>query len=157
VPPLDVALTWWKTALVAAPGQGLEAVVRDELRPYVEAIVHRLVPELVAETLNGFAPAAEKVPGGHELRQEATSGSRAADPLGAADAPTTKTCSRCGRSLPLDRFAPGRRQCRSCRNAQALKRERARRREAVPFPGSQPTDSPAGTPATSSASSSPTS
>lgn len=29
----------------------------------------------------------------------------------------TKICSKCGRELPLDRFEPGRNQCRDCRNA----------------------------------------
>lgn len=29
----------------------------------------------------------------------------------------TKICSKCGRELPLERFEPGRNQCRDCRNA----------------------------------------
>jgi hypothetical protein len=40
---------------VAAPPQTLEALVRDELRGPVRDLVRRLVPELVAEALNGTA------------------------------------------------------------------------------------------------------
>jgi hypothetical protein len=43
---------------VAAPEQTLEAPVRDELRGPVAELVRRLVPELVAEALNGAAPVA---------------------------------------------------------------------------------------------------
>jgi hypothetical protein len=43
---------------VAAPPQTLEALVRDEWRGPVQEIVRRLVPELVAEALNGAAPEA---------------------------------------------------------------------------------------------------
>ena len=30
---------------------------------------------------------------------------------------STKVCSKCGRELPLEKFEPGRNQCRDCRNA----------------------------------------
>lgn len=39
----------------------------------------------------------------------------------------TKICSKCGRELTLDRFEPGRNQCRDCRNAR-----RNERRNTVP-------------------------
>jgi len=40
---------------VTAPASELEALVRDELRPAVTALVRQLVPELVHEALNGAA------------------------------------------------------------------------------------------------------
>ena len=50
---MDATLPHWKTAIVAAPEQTLEALVRDELRGPVFELVRRLVPALVAEALNG--------------------------------------------------------------------------------------------------------
>jgi hypothetical protein len=40
---------------VTAPDETLEALVRDELRAPVAELVRRLVPQLVAEALNGTA------------------------------------------------------------------------------------------------------
>jgi hypothetical protein len=46
---------------VAAPGQTLEALVKDELRGPVTELVRRVVVELVREQLNGdLQAAAEK-------------------------------------------------------------------------------------------------
>jgi hypothetical protein len=41
---------------VSLPPAELEQLVRDELRVPVAELVRRLVPELVAEALNGTAP-----------------------------------------------------------------------------------------------------
>ncbi len=51
---LAAALPRWETAEVAAPAD-LEALVRAESREPVAALVRKLVPELVAEQLNGHA------------------------------------------------------------------------------------------------------
>jgi hypothetical protein len=95
---------------VAAPEETLEALVRDELRAPVAALVRRLVPELVAEALNG-----------HRLVSN-ISDTAAAE----ASATAAKTCRVCGRQDV--RFDRGRRVCRDCRRAQV--RERAARRQA---------------------------
>jgi Methyltransferase domain len=47
---------------VAAPAESLEALVRDELRQPVVELVRRLMPELVAEELNGVAGATAQSP-----------------------------------------------------------------------------------------------
>jgi hypothetical protein len=43
----------WETVPVAVPPASLEALVRDELRGPVTELVRKLVPQLVAEALNG--------------------------------------------------------------------------------------------------------
>jgi hypothetical protein len=83
---------------VAAPEQTLEALVRDELLPHVAALVHRLVPELVAESLNGATPALVESAAG-------ASGSTA----------DTKVCRACEQTLSVDRFEKHRGICRECR------------------------------------------
>jgi hypothetical protein len=95
---------------VAAPPQTLEALVRDELRGPVHEIVRRLVPELVAEALNGAAPAPVTAVG----------------PNGATVAPSTRVRKTCERELPLERFAKHRHECKSCRNARYPRTRRAR-------------------------------
>ena len=49
---LPATLPEWETASVAAPAD-LEALVRAELREPVAALVRKLIPELVAEQVNG--------------------------------------------------------------------------------------------------------
>ena len=53
-----------------APAKQLEQMIRDELRGPIEEIVRRLVPELVAEALNGAAPRVDS--DGPQKAQEAT-------------------------------------------------------------------------------------
>jgi hypothetical protein len=95
---------------VAAPGQTLEALVRDELRGPVQEIIRRLIPELVGEQLNGSAPA--------PLETESASSTNGA--------PSTKVCTLCGETKPSAAFNAGRRQCRKCRNARYPRSRRAR-------------------------------
>jgi hypothetical protein len=54
-----------------AVAPNLEALVREELREPVAALVRRLVPELVAEQLNGHALAATVATAGPEGADEA--------------------------------------------------------------------------------------
>jgi hypothetical protein len=116
---------------VAAPAQGLEALVRDELRGPVAELVRRLVPELVAETLNGSGPSAAVVLPGADTPPQPTNGAAATpDTSSVSTAPTTRRCKICGVDKPLSAFGPHRHQCKPCRNPQAVARER-RRREAV--------------------------
>ena len=60
----------WNTSSVPAPAKQLEQMIRDELRGPIEEIVRRLVPELVAEALNGAAPRVDS--DGPQKAQEAT-------------------------------------------------------------------------------------
>jgi hypothetical protein len=93
---------------VTAPPQTLEALVRDELRGPVQEIVRRLVPELVAEALNGATSQPVKTANG------------------STETPSTRVCKTCGHELPLDRFAPHRHECKRCRNARYPRNRRAR-------------------------------
>jgi hypothetical protein len=113
---------------VAAPGQTLEALVRDELRAPVAELVRRLIPELVAEQLYA---------GGPQLPQEATNGSTAT----AVPLPIVKRCTRCDETKTLDQFAKGRAQCRRCRADYEKRRQRERRERQAPED-----DEPAGLP-----------
>jgi hypothetical protein len=93
---------------VAAPPQTLEALVRNELRGPVSELVRQVVVELVREQLNGAALASVETPAVNDA------------------APLTRVCKTCGRELPLDRFAPNRHECKSCRNARYPRRRQAR-------------------------------
>jgi ribosomal protein L37E len=93
---------------VAAPPQTLEALVRDELRGPVSELVRQVVVEHVREQLNGATPA--------PVETMAANGT----------ASTTRICKTCGRELPLNRFAPHRHECKSCRNARYPRNRRAR-------------------------------
>jgi hypothetical protein len=101
-------LPWWKTAIVAAPEQTLEALVRDELRGPVSELVRRLVPELVAEQLNGATPG--------PVEPAATNGTT----------PAAKVCRSCGIEKPADQFDKSRRVCKACRREQGRAWEDAR-------------------------------
>jgi hypothetical protein len=96
---------------VAAPEQTLEALVKDELRGPVREIVRRLVPELVAETLNGVAAAPVEV-----------------EPASTANGatPAAKVCRSCGVEKSADQFGKGRRVCKACRREQGRAWEDAR-------------------------------
>jgi hypothetical protein len=100
---------------VAAPGQTLEALVRDELAGPISEIVERVVRELVHERLNGAAP----------TRVEAETARTA---IGTTEAPSTMVCTLCGETKPSAAFNAGRRQCRKCRNARYPRSRRARAR-----------------------------
>jgi hypothetical protein len=94
---------------VAAPaGQPLEALVRDELRGPVSALVEQIVRELVHERLNGTAPVPVEA-------KSSTSG-----------APSTKVCRSCGSEKTAGAFARNRRVCRDCRREQGRRAEEAR-------------------------------
>lgn len=83
------------------PAPVLEDAVRDQLRPLVDELVQRLLPELVAEAVNGNGHAG------------------------------TKRCKgRCGRLLPASMFEPNRGRCRDCRRAEQ-QRHREQRRAAA--------------------------
>jgi hypothetical protein len=92
---------------VAAASDSLEQIIRDELRDPVSELVRQVVVELVHEQLNGNAPPVET-------------------PAVNGVAPATKVCKTCARELPLDRFAPNRHECKSCRNARYPRNRRAR-------------------------------
>jgi hypothetical protein len=98
---------------VAAPGQTLEALVRDELRGPITELVRRVVLHLAREEiarLNGVpAPVPE------------------ANGQGEASAPTWKRCLACGEEKPSSAFERGRNQCRQCRGRQDAERKRRRR------------------------------
>jgi hypothetical protein len=112
---------------VAAPDEH----VVSELQPLAHEIALALVRQELdafAVSLNGSMATAAPAVGAHELPQEATDGLAAtSDPPRAAGATRTKRCSSCGELLPAERFAPGRGQCRRCRNRQNAERERRRR------------------------------
>jgi hypothetical protein len=124
---------------VAAPPESLEALVKDELRGPVSELVRRLVPELVAEALNGTADSTEGTPPAPPRNaQERTN---ACAPIPESPPASTKTCSLCGIAKSLDHFARGRRQCRACRRAYERRRlaERAREQDdAEPHPAASP-------------------
>jgi hypothetical protein len=86
----------------------LEALVRDELRGPVSELVRQVVVELVREQVNGAGPASVETP--------VVNGA----------APAMRVCKTCARELPLDRFAPNRHECKSCRNARYPRHRRAR-------------------------------
>jgi hypothetical protein len=108
---LDSRVVRVETATVAAPPQTLEALVKDELRGPVREIVRRLVPELVAETLNGVAAAPVEV-----------------EPASTANGatPAAKVCRSCGVEKSADQFGKGRRVCKACRREQGRAWEDAR-------------------------------
>ncbi len=93
---------------MSLPPAELEQLVRDELRVPVAELVRRLVPELVAEALNGAA----------STSADATRGTARAE---------TKLCNLCDVSKPLFEFDPGRRQCKACRRDAVKRRARERR------------------------------
>jgi hypothetical protein len=113
--PLDAALPRWETCRVAAPGQTLEALVKDELRGPVAELVRRLVPELVAEELNGYGP-------------EATNGS---DP---SPSPSERRCSHCRELKPLTAFSPSHWVCKECRRREWRERRHRDADEEAPRP-----------------------
>ncbi len=98
---------------MAAPGQTLKALVRDELRGPVSEHVRQVVVELVHEELTAAAPVATEAP-------QSTNGAT----------PSSKTCRTCGIEKPADQFAPNRRVCKPCRREQnhAWEAERVERR-----------------------------
>ena len=116
---------------MAAPGQTLEALVRDELRGPVGQLVRKVVVELVHEQLNGAVPEAEVLtridvvaaPTAQETIEASTEGK----PLPPVSR-TRRTCARCGEEKDMIAFGRGRRVCRRCRGLQ--ERERARQRRA---------------------------
>ncbi len=69
---------------MAAPGQTLKALVRDELRGPVSELVRQVVVELVHEELTAAAPVATEAP-------QSTNGAT----------PSSKTCRTCGIESPL--------------------------------------------------------
>ena len=94
----------------------LKTLIRDELRAPVARIVREVVVELVHEQLNGngHADVVLSVQGATQERRK-----RNGRTAGKVEASETRTCQRCGRAQPLDRFEPGRRTCRRCRNSLA--------------------------------------
>jgi hypothetical protein len=64
----------------------------------------------------------------------------------------TKVCTTCSQEKALDRFPPGRNQCRHCRNRAGTESKRRRAAEApvAPFGGSPAATSPPASPAQSS-------
>ena len=104
-------------SLVVADVVELEQLVRSELRPQVEQLIERLLPEIVHEVV------AQSVNGAGMVRERRR---------GVADATTTvaqgpnKVCGLCGRTEPDVRFDPGRRQCRTCRTRQQRERSKAK-------------------------------
>jgi hypothetical protein len=107
---------------VAAPPQTLEALVRDELRGPVQEIVRRLVPELVAEALNGATPAPIETKTAN----------------GATETPPTKVCRICGETKPASAFEAGRHQCRACRGRRYPRNGRARGTVTAPVVDEEP-------------------
>jgi hypothetical protein len=130
---------------VAAPE--LEQIVA-ELQPTAREIALALIRQELscfAASLNGSATPPTMVFSGAQMPSQVTTAPAATpDPPAPSTDPTTKRCSACGELLPPERFAPGRRQCRRCRNRQATERERRRREpetagnEEPPRPGVTP-------------------
>jgi hypothetical protein len=110
---------------VAAPPESLEALVRDELRAPVAELVRRLVPELVAEQVNGGGPPTENPSRGGAAPNGATKASK-----GSPDYPPAprarKTCASCGEVKDAIAFGGRRRVCRRCRGRQERERRNAR-------------------------------
>jgi integrase-like protein len=123
--PLDAVLPQWKTGSVATPEQSLEALVKDELRGPVSELGRRLVPELVAEALNGAAAGAE-MPLSGSLVPPATTKASDATP----DPPPTKRCNGCNRDLRASAFSPKHYRCRECRRREWREGEQRRWAEA---------------------------
>ena len=102
---------------MAASGQTLEALVRDELRGPVSELVRQVVVELVREQLNGSA-------------EPSTNGTAT---------PALRHCNGCDRDLPTDAFSPRHYRCRECRNrANRAREERDADAEEPPRPGDGP-------------------
>jgi hypothetical protein len=131
---LAAALSRWKTGGVAAPAD-LEALVRAELREPIAALVRRLVPELVAEQVNGHANGAQVVPAAPERPQEAPSATEGS-PIRGETLEGLRACSTCGEPKPPGEFSPGHYACKACRRPQ--ERERARRRAAAKASEAEP-------------------
>lgn len=80
--------------------------------------------------------------------EEALAALVAAEPDAEEEAQTARTCNRCGRELPDDRFEPNRRVCKSCRSQQVLESKRRAQADAdgevaeTPFAGSTQAASP---------------
>jgi hypothetical protein len=114
---------------VAAPGQTLKALVRDELRGPVSELVRQVVVELVHEELTAAAPVATEAP-------QSTNGAT----------PSSKTCRTCGIEKPADQFALNRRVCRPCRRQQNLaweaERVERRREQRTHAPGDDDEEGP---------------
>ena len=129
----------------------LEALVREELRAPVAELVRKLIPELIAEQLNGHAlsidgvarTAARATPSEADSVKAAiapvapTAPERAEEEPRAAEATPERgepsagltTCSACGETKPPEEFSPGHYACKVCRRVQ--ERERARRKRAA--------------------------
>jgi hypothetical protein len=101
---------------VAAPAESPLVEVLEEVRPLARQLAVVLVRQELAgltSSLNGAAPAPVTTTAAHDTN-------------GATEAPSTRTCKTCGRELPLDRFAPNRHECKSCRNRKYPRHDRAR-------------------------------
>ncbi len=107
----------------------LEEIVRDSLRPHVDELVRRLLPELVAEAIAGNgAPSTLDVPQDGEQAEAAANGaespSKATRALPAApdSRRATKVCRLCNKTKPPEAFDRHRAQCKSCRARRARRR-----------------------------------
>lgn len=124
---------------MAAPPLSLEAIIKDELREHVR----RLVREVIAEELNGYAGVSGLLKSPDTLGEHPEpNGNGAVSPpeaTGALPATTepppqmaaeTRRCSMCGELKPLDQFLAGRAQCKPCRSAYQARRYRERKAQA---------------------------
>ena len=112
---------------MAAPAD-LEALVREELREPVAALVRKLVPELVAEELNGHAPAVTVAAAEPEGAEESPR-PRSVERMRGETSEGLRTCSACQAAKPAGEFSPGHSVCKACRRVQ--ERDRARRKRAA--------------------------
>lgn len=101
---------------MAAPGQTLEALVKDELRGPVSELVRQVVIELVREQLNGDRPAAATPASTQEPRRRSGPTPK--------PAPAERRCNRCGVVKAAGEYAKGRGTCRSCRRTQQREHDR---------------------------------
>jgi hypothetical protein len=124
---------------VAAPAQQLEDLVRAELREPVRDLVARLVPELVAEALNGHTASAPM-----PLRLRSAPAEATVAPTATPDPPPgQKRCSGCGQLKPTSDFRPSSARCRTCRAAYERRRVAAKRgRQQQDRPEPDPPDPP---------------
>lgn len=124
VPPLD------------SESIDLEAMVKHELRGPVHELVRRLVPELVAEELNGkVTMAVTTTVMAPETAEETPEAAEATPDPGGKGEPSRR-CSRCKAEKPPSEFTAGHYECKACRRTE--ERDRARRKKAAAEEATEP-------------------
>jgi hypothetical protein len=137
---LAASLSRWETAGVSV-APDLEALVREALREPVAALVRRLVPELVAEQLNGPADLAALVAAAAPERAEEPPPAAEATPARGETSAVLRRCGACGESKPLPEFSPQHYVCKSCRRVQERERSRRKRTAASDSGSGEPSRS----------------